>query len=88
MKGFQPDNSPDHRTPLKLSGNYVKQDISDIILELCSTPMSREDLALRLGIESQYYLGRKYLKPLLDSGRLKMTLPEAPQSKFQKFYTA
>ena len=85
-------NSRDYQTPLKLSDSVLTsrytnhRPISEFILELCSVPRSREELAAMLGIDSQYYLVRKYLKPLLKSGILLMTLPDKPQSKFQRYY--
>lgn len=30
---------------------------------------------------------KKYVNPLLQSGKLAMTLPEKPQSKLQRYYT-
>jgi ATP-dependent DNA helicase RecG len=59
--------------------------ISEIIIDLCAVPRLREEIAAALGIDSQYYLVRKYLKPLLKSGKLQMTLPDKPQSKFQRY---
>ncbi len=35
---------------------------------------------------SHYYVVTKYLRPLVDSGKLAMTLPEKPKSKYQKYY--
>lgn len=84
-------NSRDYQAPLRLSDSVLpkryadQRPISEIILDLCAMPRSREEIAVALGIDSQYYLVRKYLKPLLKSGKLQMTLPDKPQSKFQRY---
>ena len=31
------------------------------------------------------YFNRRYLKPLVETGKLRMTLPEKPTSKYQKY---
>ena len=59
----------------------------DRIKEFCRTPKSREEIAAHLHIESVYYLVSKYLRPMVDTGILAMTIPEKPKSKFQKYYT-
>lgn len=38
-----------------------------------------------VGLKARRSFTDKYLKPLLESGRLLMTLPDKPQSKNQKY---
>jgi len=38
-----------------------------------------------IGIASRDYFHKVFLKPLLDSGQLKMTLPDKPSSRYQKY---
>ena len=38
-----------------------------------------------LGLVNRRHFGEKYMRPLLQSGRLRMTLPDKPQSKNQKY---
>ena len=59
----------------------------DFILEFCREPRSRREIAEMLGISTVYYVTQNYINPLLESGRLKMTKPETPRSKNQKYYT-
>ena len=64
-----------------------KTDSADSILEFCRIPRSREELEkfTGLGRTALYY---SIIKPFLDEGLLKMTLPEKPKSKLQRFVSA
>jgi ATP-dependent DNA helicase RecG len=55
------------------------------ILEFCSIARTREELQQHLGIMNRGYLRAKVLKPLLDSGKLRMTIPDKPNSRHQKY---
>ena len=56
------------------------------ILEFCQTPKGILEITEMLG-----YSGRKptkkYVKPLVEQGRLAMTIPHKPQSRNQKYVT-
>lgn len=56
------------------------------LLKFCQTPRSRQEIADFLGIQTISYV-KKILEPLLTKGALKMTLPEKPKSKNQRFYS-
>ncbi|MCH5186131.1 MAG: putative DNA binding domain-containing protein [Oscillospiraceae bacterium] len=61
----------------------------DEILDFCREPRTRTEI-------EEYYKGRKtiayvmatIIHPLIESGDLKMTVPEKPKSKYQKYYSA
>lgn len=55
------------------------------ILEFCLTPRSREEL-MQFTHFSRYYLMDKIINPLLKAGLLAMTRPDAPKSRYQKYY--
>jgi ATP-dependent DNA helicase RecG len=57
------------------------------LLGCCQTPRTRQEIAAYLGIRTVSYAMDKFVKPLLKEGRLKMTLPQKPQSRKQKYYT-
>lgn len=55
------------------------------ILLFCAVPRSRREIADFLGIETASYVSVRYLRPLTEAGRLRMTIPESPKSKKQKY---
>lgn len=64
----------------------VKGNIKELIVRFCSTPKSRNEISEMLGMKTGFYVMEKYVTPLLNEGRLAMTIPEKPKSKFQKYY--
>ena len=57
------------------------------LLEFCETPRTKHEIADFLGIKTTFYVMSHYVKPLLESGQMKMTMPDKPQSSKQKYYT-
>lgn len=55
------------------------------ILEFCKEPKSITEIMLYLGYKSNKTLKRIYIKPLLETGKLIMTIPDKPTSKNQKY---
>lgn len=58
------------------------------ILDYCSVPRSRKELQNFAGITGRKAFVTKYLKPLLESGKLIMTVPDKPNSANQKYVSA
>ena len=58
------------------------------LLAFCSVPRSRQEIADFLGVKTVSYAIRQYVIPLLEAGKLKMTLPDRPGSPKQKYYKA
>ena len=65
----------------KSSENF---DIEERILTLCQTPRGIVELSEILGYRDRRTV-RKILKPLLEQGRIAMTIPDKPNSRFQKY---
>ena len=59
----------------------------DEILVFCSTPHSKAEIADYCGYKNNKNFTKEYLRPLLDSGTLKMTIPNKPNSRNQKYIT-
>lgn len=58
------------------------------LLDFCSTPRSRNEIAQFLNMKSVSYAMDRYVLPLLTTGALKMTIPEKPKSSKQKYVRA
>ena len=64
-------------------------DNEKLILDYCTTPRSRNELEeLFNGKMTIAYVMSKYIHKLIESGQLKLTIPEKPKSKLQKYVTA
>jgi ATP-dependent DNA helicase RecG len=61
-----------------------KTDIHRAVVQFCATPRSREELTAFTG-KSRYYTMSAIVQPLIEQGRLKMTMPEKPKSPNQRF---
>jgi ATP-dependent DNA helicase RecG len=62
-------------------------DIESMIVEFCSIPRSRAELCALLKISSVSYMMEKYINPLLSNNMLKMTIPDKPKSRNQRYYS-
>lgn len=81
-----PDNAknpPDH--PLVTVGTIRGRNaIEESILEFCKEPKGIWEIGDMLHYKDKKTI-RKYLNPLVEGGRLALTLPDKPHSKFQKY---
>lgn len=57
----------------------------DRILDFCAEPKTREEIQAFVGVTHREHFRAKILKPLLESGKLKMTIPDKPNSRNQKY---
>lgn len=64
-----------------------KTDLRKAILEFCMTPRSREEITDFTG-KSRYYTMSAYVTPMVQQGKLKLTVPDKPKSPKQKYVTA
>ncbi len=63
------------------------QEITIKLLEFCKIPKTRAEIQAFLDIKSRRYVIQNILNPLINGGILKMTLPDKPTSKNQKYYS-
>ena len=61
------------------------QMLSERILDYCSVPRSREEIASFLDLGTSSYAMRRYVMPLVEEGKLFMTLPDVPRSSRQRY---
>ncbi len=75
----------------KLSGTAQKtaqkEKKVNALLEYCKEPRNRDEMMKFLGIKHRTTFRSDYLNPLLNEGKIAMTIPDKPQSKNQKFYS-
>lgn len=64
-----------------------RANMADAIIEFCETPRSREELIGFTG-KSRYYTMSAIIKPLIDQGKLRLTIPEKPKTPKQKYVKA
>ena len=67
----------------------TNQDNEDIkgLLEFCRTPRTREEMQQFMGLNNRGHFRQKILNPLIIGDLLKMTLPDKPTSRNQKYYS-
>jgi ATP-dependent DNA helicase RecG len=51
------------------------------------TPHSSKEIIDQIQIKDRSYFRRHYLEPMIKAEQLKMTTPEKPKSRNQKYYT-
>ena len=64
------------------------QDVSARILAFCTVERSKREICEHLGYRNLTFFTRKYLMPLITNGQLKMTIPDKPSSRNQKYIAA
>ncbi|MDO4329970.1 MAG: hypothetical protein Q4C66_11630 [Lachnospiraceae bacterium] len=55
------------------------------LLAFCAVPHTQTEMIEFLGLSDRKHFRKAYLKPLLDSGKLVMTIPDKPNSRNQKY---
>ena len=67
--------------------NQNGQDLNKQIIDFCKEPKSVQEIMDEFYFDSRTSFRRKYLTPMLKNGVLKMTIPEKPSSKNQKYFS-
>ena len=70
----------------QVSDQVISKNITQSILEFCVTK-KKQEICLFVGYKNLTYFTRKYLKPLILNRQLKMTVPNKPNSKSQRYIT-
>ncbi len=58
--------------------------IKDLI-QFCSVPRIRKEMQEFMGLTAGRNFSEKYIKPLLEAGKIEMTIPDKPNSRNQKY---
>ena len=64
-----------------------KEDKINSILEFCKEPKSVKEIMEYIGLRHRPTFMYDYLNPLLEKGKLQMTIPDKPKSRNQKYVT-
>lgn len=56
----------------------------DAVIEFCSSPRTRDEIVSFVG-KSKNFVMSQIVNPLVESGKLKLTMPEKPKSPYQKY---
>lgn len=57
------------------------------LIRFCKSPKSRKEIAEYLDIKTISFVTKEYIQPLVNTGKLKLTIPDKPKSKNQKYYS-
>lgn len=76
-----------YHAPVPVAARERSRADENTLLDFCRIPRSRAEIIALLNIESGQYALRRYLEPLLHRGAIRMTIPEKPRSRNQKFVT-
>ena len=72
------------------AGQDAGQDVAlkkRMLLSFCKIPRTRSEMQLHIGISSRGTFRKTYLEPMIRDNYLVMTIPEKPNSKYQKYLT-
>lgn len=61
-----------------------RRTIGEALLEFCVTPRSREEIIGFVGMTRSYTM-KTIVRPLVEAGKLKVTIPDNPKSQSQKY---
>lgn len=61
------------------------QDKVQKLLDFCDVPQIKQEIMEYMGFSSKRQFNERYMKPLLESGELVMTVPDKPKSKNRKY---
>lgn len=66
-------------------GAPTQADRENAIIQFCSIPRTRKEIAEFLGLSSVSYATKRYVEPLVENGALLLSIPNAPQSPRQTY---
>ena len=64
----------------------VDEEIRNLLI-FCKTPRTRQEICDYLGLSSVTYAIQKHISPLVESGKIKLSIPDKPSSPKQLYYS-
>ena len=83
--GEYPELYPEELRENEKTYEKTYEDINEKIIEFCKQEKSAKEIAEYCGYKSVDRFKRNYLKTLLEQNKIKMTIPDKPKSKNQKY---
>jgi len=83
-----PTTQDPHQVAPQDTHQVAPQDVDQRLVELtefCSMPRSKREMMDYLGLTDSKNFRERYLVPLLEAGKIEMTIPDKPNSKNQKY---
>lgn len=77
----------DAKAYTQLPKQYEVSESDMHLIEFCAEPRTRKEIADFLDISTVSYAIKTRVQPLIDAGLIKLTIPAAPQSSKQKYYS-
>jgi ATP-dependent DNA helicase RecG len=88
LKNMNYDLMGDLVSTPQVTPQVTPQEREDELLIFCSTPKTRDEMQQFVGLSDRGYFRKTILKPLIESGKLNMTIPDKPNSSNQKYVRA
>jgi len=70
--------------PAKTRTARARPNVENTILAYCAKPRLAQEIANHVG-RSLQYTRREYIRPMVEAGKLSLTLPDKPKSKYQRY---
>ena len=83
----QPVNQQENQPVSQQEIKVAEGDTVEMILSFCSEARTRKEIAAYCGYKDLRHFSARYLNPLIEAGSLKMTIPDKPNSRLQKYVT-
>lgn len=81
------DNDQDSDKDIVKSDKDNKLIIMNKILTYCENEMPIQSIMKEFNFKHETYFKKQYLTPLIQQGKLSMTIPDKPTSRYQKYIT-
>ena len=72
----------------RASDPHAADSLTGALVSFCETPRTREEICTFLDLKSSPYVVKAYVLPLVESGNLRMTIPDKPRSSKQRYVAA
>lgn len=87
VKGATPQVDADKGFFKRTKKRLSTQHLQSVILDFCAIPRSVAEIMTHLSLKNRKDVRERCISPLIEQGRLAMTIPQSPNSRFQKYIT-